>query len=183
MPWRNSAERYGLIGILLHWSMALLVVGLFGLGLWMSGLDLFSPWYTQAPRLHQGLGVLLALLLLLRLFWRVLSPPPRPLASHGRGIRMAARISHGLLYAGLLGMVLSGYLLSSAEGRPVEVFGLFSLPALFAPWPGQRLLAGSLHQGLAWGLMGLALLHALAALKHHLIDRDATLRRILGGGS
>lgn len=182
MQWRNSAERYGLIGILLHWSTALLVVVLFALGLWMSGLDLFSPWYRRAPALHQGLGVLLALLVLLRLVWRSLSPPPAPLASHGPRLRLAARLAHGLLYAGLLALVLSGYLLSTAEGRPVEVFGLFSLPVLITPWPGQRLLAAALHQWLAWGLIGLALLHALAALTHHLRDGDATLRRILGGG-
>lgn len=180
MQWRNSARRYGLFSILLHWGVALAVFGLFGLGLWMAELDLFDPWYRRAPALHQSVGVLLGLLVLLRLFWRLLSPPPAPLGASAAARRAAALI-HGLLYLGLGGVLLAGYLLATAEGRGIAVFGWFQLPAMLSGLARQEEFAGLVHRWLAWALVGLAVLHALAALKHHFVDRDATLRRMLGG--
>ena len=58
MQWRNTAHRYGLVSVLLHWLIAAAVFGLFGLGLWMVGLDYYSSWYRTAPDLHKGIGVL-----------------------------------------------------------------------------------------------------------------------------
>jgi cytochrome b561 len=76
--------------------------------------------------------------------------------------------------------MLSGYLISTADGRPLEVFGLFSVPALVAGLEHQADIAGRVHLLLAYGLVGLALLHALAAFKHGFIERDRTLLRMLG---
>lgn len=180
MHWRNSARRYGLLSILLHWGVALTVFGLFGLGLWMAELDLFNPWYRRAPALHQSIGVLLGLLVLLRLLWRLLSPPPAPLGASAAA-RRAGALMHGLLYLGLGGVLLAGYLLATAEGRGIAVFGWFQLPATLSGLLHQEEFAGQAHRWLAWGLIGLAALHAQAALKHHFVDRDATLRRMCGG--
>ncbi len=180
MQWRNSARRYGLVSILLHWGVALAVFGLFGLGLWMVGLDYYSSWYRRAPELHKGIGILLFLAMLLRLLWRLVSPPPAALASYSASTRRGAALVHGLLYLGLLVLMLSGYLISTADGRAIEVFGWFSVPATLSGVDGQEDLAGTVHRWLAWALVGLAVLHALAALKHHFIDRDATLSRMLG---
>lgn len=180
MQWRNSARRYGLVSILLHWGGALAVFGLFGLGLWMVGLNYYSPWYRTAPDIHKGIGILLLLAMLLRLAWRWISPPPPPLASYSALTRRGAGLVHGLLYLGLFALMLSGYLISTADGRPISVFGWFSVPATLSGLPGQEDIAGRVHYWLAWGLVVLAGLHALAALKHHFIDRDATLSRMLG---
>lgn len=180
MQWRNSARRYGLLSILLHWGVALAVFGLFGLGLWMVGLDYYSAWYRRAPELHKGIGILLFVTMLLRLGWRLLSPPPAAPASHTALTRRASTLAHGLLYLGLFALMLSGYLISTADGRAIEVFGWFAVPATLSGLPNQEDVAGVVHRWLAWGLLGLAVLHALAALKHHFIDRDATLVRMFG---
>jgi cytochrome b561 len=76
--------------------------------------------------------------------------------------------------------MISGYLISTADGRPISVFGWFEVPALITGIPNQEDRAGDVHFYAAWALVILAALHALAAFKHHLIDRDDTLRRMFG---
>ncbi|MBS7664370.1 cytochrome b [Pseudomonas lalucatii] len=180
MQWRNSADRYGLVSILLHWLVALAVFGLFGLGYWMVGLNYYSPWYKTAPELHKSIGLLLFAVMLARMLWRRVSPPPASLPSHGRLTRLGSRLGHSSLYFGLFVLMISGYLISTAEGRGIAVFGLFEVPATLTSIPRQEDLAGLVHEYLAWALVIFAGVHALAALKHHFIDRDATLRRMLG---
>ncbi|CAD5106423.1 cytochrome b [Zestomonas carbonaria] len=180
MQWRNSSARYGLVSILMHWSVAVVVFGLFGLGIWMVGLDYYSSWYRTAPTLHKEIGLALFAVMLLRLLWRFLSPPPPLLDSYGPMTRLGARLGHGVLYLGLFAVVVSGYLISTADGRGIDFFGLFEVPALITGIPNQEDIAGLLHEYLAWGLVIFSGLHALAALKHHFIDRDVTLSRMLG---
>jgi len=84
-----------------------------------------------------------------------------------------------MLYALLTMLMLSGYLISTADGRGIPVFGLFSLPAGISGLPNQADIAGKLHEWLAFSLIALTILHLLAALKHHLVDRDQTLKRML----
>lgn len=180
MHWRNSSSRYGLVTILTHWVVALAVFALFALGFWMVGLNYYSTWYQTAPELHKSVGILLFLLMLLRLGWRLFTPMPAPLAGHGRWTRLGAKLGHGFLYLALFGVMISGYLISTAEGRPIGVFGLFQVPALITGIPDQADIAGLVHEYLAWALVIVAALHGLAALKHHFLDRDATLLRMLG---
>lgn len=180
MQWRNTSTRYGLVSILLHWLVALAVFGLFALGYWMMGLSYYDPWRQSAPDLHKSIGILLFAVMLLRVLWRLLNPSPAALASHGRLTRLASRLGHGLLYVGLFVLMISGYLISTADGRGIEVFGLFSVPATLSGLPRQEDIAGAVHEYLAWGLVIFAGIHALAALKHHFIDRDGTLMRMFG---
>ena len=180
MHWRNTATSYGLLSIGMHWLVALAVFGLFGLGLWMVELDYYSSWRHTAPELHKGIGLCLFALMLLRLLWRFASPPPAPLSSYSRLTRLGAKLGHSILYLGLFAVMLAGYLISTADGVGIPVFGLFEVPALVSDLPDQADLAGVIHLWLAWGLVIFAVLHALAALKHHFIDRDATLTRMLG---
>lgn len=180
MQWRNTPARYGLVSVVLHWLVALAVFGLFGLGLWMVELGYYDPWRQRAPELHKSIGIVLFALMLLRMLWRRLSPPPPALASHGRATRVASKLGHGLLYLGLFVLMISGYLISTADGRAIEVFGLFSVPATLTGLPQQEDIAGLIHEYLAWALVIFAALHALAALKHHFVDRDATLVRMFG---
>ena len=180
MHWRNTEKAYGLLSIGMHWLVALAVFGLFGLGLWMVELDYYSSWRHTAPELHKGIGLCLFALMLLRLLWRLVSPPPAPLSSYSRLTRLGATLGHSILYLGLFAVMLAGYLISTADGRGISVFGWFEVPASITSIPEQEDVAGAVHFYLAWGLVILAGLHGLAALKHHFIDRDTTLLRMLG---
>lgn len=91
MQLRNSPSRYGFVSIVLHWGVALAVFGLFGLGLWMMGLDYYSPWRKDAPDLHKSIGLVLLGVMLLRVLWRFLSPPPPALPNHGKLTRLASK--------------------------------------------------------------------------------------------
>lgn len=180
MRWRNTPSTYGLVSILLHWLLALVILGLFFLGDWMIDLNYYSPYYHKAPFIHKSLGALLLFFMLLRLAWRLFTPQPEAIETHSSLIQLASRAGHLILYLLIFGILLSGYLLSTAKGDPINVFNLFSLPATITSIPNQADLAGDIHKILAWTLMLVIAGHALAALKHHFIDKDATLKRMLG---
>jgi cytochrome b561 len=180
MRLRNNADTYGLVAVTLHWVVAAVVATMFALGLWMVELTYYDDWYRTAPAIHKAVGVLLFLTVALRLGWRALDHRPAPLAEHARWERRAAPIVHGVLYALLFAVMLSGYLISTADGRAIDVFGLFRVPATVTGLPRQEDIAGDVHLVLAITLISVAGLHALAALKHHFFDRDPTLLRILG---
>lgn len=180
MQWKNTPNRFGVSSIVLHWLSALAVFGLFALGYWMVGLSYYDPWRQTAPDWHKSVGVLLLLATLLRVLWRVISPPPAPLASYSKMTRIGAAAGHGLLYLGLFVVMISGYLISTADGRSIDVFGWFSLPATLTGLPSQEDVAGVVHKYVAWGLVIFAGLHGLVAIKHHVFDRDRTLLRMFG---
>jgi cytochrome b561 len=183
MRWRNDTQSYGLVAVIFHWLIALVVVEQFALGLWMRSLGYYDRWYTLGPWWHKGIGVMLFAVVVLRLVWRWLNPRPAHLPSHKPYERVSAAITHGLLYLLLFAIMISGYLITTADGRGLEVFDWFTIPATLSGIEHQEDTAGKVHLYLAWTVIGLAVLHALAALKHHFIDRDATLKRMLGAGS
>lgn len=183
MQLRNSPSRYGAISVALHWLVALTVYGMFALGLWMVTLSYYDGWYHQAPEIHKSIGILLMLGLVIRLVWRRLSPPPDALKSYSRLTRISAVVAHIALYLLLFGILFSGYLISTADGKPISVFGLFEVPATLADAGAQADLAGDIHLWLAWSVVILSVLHGLAAFKHHFIDKDDTLKRMLGKSS
>lgn len=180
MQLHNSSERYGLFSIILHWGVAITVFGLFALGLWMVGLDYYDSWRKAGPDLHKSIGLTLFAVMVIRLAWRLISPPPPPLDSYSRVTRIGAHLVHLFLYAALFAVMIAGYLISTADGVGIPVFGLFEVPALVSGLPDQAETAGTIHLYLAWAIVVFAVLHGLAALKHHFIDRDVTLRRMLG---
>lgn len=181
MQWRNSSTRFGLIAVFLHWLVALAVIGLFVLGLWMTDLNYYHSWYHRAPALHKSLGLLLTLIVLLRLFWRLLNTDPDPEPGMVVWEILAARVMHWTLYGIMLCLFLSGYLISTADGRGIAVFDWFEVPATLSGLENQEDIAGDWHRWLAYTLIGLTVLHTLAALKHHFYNRDRTLLRMLGG--
>ncbi|WP_110689475.1 cytochrome b [Salinicola endophyticus] len=175
--WRNSHSGWGRISIALHWLSALAVFGLFALGWWMTGLGYYDTWYHLAPWWHKSIGILLLAASLARVAWRLTQPTPR---AHGSVLeRRAAHAGHGLLYLLMFVVLFSGYLISTAEGQGISVFGWFSVPALVSGLPDQAVVAGSVHWYAAWALVILACGHTLAALKHHWLDRQDTLTRML----
>ncbi|GGC58215.1 cytochrome b [Marinobacter halophilus] len=180
MKFVNTPSRYGLVSMSLHWLVALAVIGLFGLGWWMVGLTYYDPWYRQGPDIHRSIGILLFITMLIRLAWRLLSPQPKPLPEHRRWEVQTSRMVHWLLYLLLFTAMTSGYLITTADGSSISVFGWFEVPSVTGRIRGMEDTAGAVHYWSTWALVALAGLHALAALKHHVIDRDATLRRMLG---
>jgi cytochrome b561 len=175
----DSDSAYGLVTWALHWLMFVAILAVFGIGLWMVDLDYYSPYYNLAPDVHRSVGMLLLFALLFRCAWRVLNRDPSN-AKLTPAERLAARIVHWGFYPLLLALLVTGYLISTAEGEPISVFGWFSVPATLQ-WPGQADTAGYIHWLLAWLTMVLIAVHTVAALKHHLVDRNPILRRMWRG--
>jgi len=180
MQWKNNTTHFGLVAVTLHWLVALVVIGLFGLGLWMTELDYYDTWYKQGPWLHKSIGISLFFVVITRIGWRLITPPPAALSNHKPWEIRLAHMAHLLIYVLLITIMLSGYLISTADNRPIEVFDLFSIPATITSIPKQEDVAGLVHLVLASSLIGLAVIHAAAAFKHHFIDKDRTLKRIFG---
>jgi len=173
----NTTQRYGWISIVFHWLMALAVMGLFGLGLYMVELTYYDAWYKGSLDLHKAVGIVLALTWMARLSWRLITPTPEALGDKSWEHKVA-HLVHGLLYLLMLALFVSGYLISTADGRSISVFGWFEIPASLM-MDNQEDIAGVIHWGLAWSLMILVGLHAAAAVKHHVVDKDRTLVRML----
>ncbi len=180
MKWHNSSSQWGWLAITIHWITAVTVFGMFALGVWMVDLTYYDGWYRKGPALHKSIGITLFLLTLLRLLWRLKNITPDALATHKTWERKAAGAVHILLYLLLFMVMISGYLISTADGRGIELFGLFEIPATLHGIEQQEDIAGLIHLILASTLIGTLLLHAGAALKHHFVDRDRTLKRMLG---
>lgn len=166
---------------ILHWFSAAVVVFLFSLGLWMTRLDYYHSWYREAPLVHIGVGLLFILLLLTRLVNRLSTLRPAPLANHKPWERRVAHLTHALLYLLLVVMVISGYLLAGIEGQGVNFFDLLAMPGVHFDNAKVEDLLGDVHEVAAFCLIGLASVHAIAALKHHFWDKDATLKRMWRG--
>ena len=175
------AARYGSIAQAAHWIVFLLVVALFAIAWYMTGLPL-GPEKIRIYNLHKSIGVLVLALMVLRLVWRRVSPPPPLPSDMADWERLAARASHILLYTLLLAQPLVGIVHSWSANFPVVVFGLFTLPNLTGPSEALKEFLGALHFWIGWGLLGLIAVHAAAALRHHFVLRDDVLRRMLPGG-
>ncbi|WP_370978466.1 cytochrome b [Agaribacterium sp. ZY112] len=176
---KNSEQAYGLVSKTLHWLVALTVFGLFTVGLWMVELGYYDSWYQLAPHYHKSVGALLALVLLFRVLWRYVNPKVQPLSSHKVLEQKAAHLVHIALYLLMFMIFVSGYLISTADGRSIQVFNWFEIPALGSFIENQEDVAGDIHRYLAYSLISLIALHVLGALKHHFIDKDSTLKRML----
>lgn len=179
MQWRNTTTSWGLISQLFHWLTLLVVSGLFTLGLWMVDLTYYDQWYRTAPDIHRSIGVLLAIATLLRLGWRRINATPANLQTHKHWERKAAQFARTVLYILLFSIFITGYLISTADGRSVHVFNWFEIPASLHGIKNQEDIAGDIHLVLAVSLISLVVIHATGALKHHFIDRDDTLKRML----
>ena len=176
----NTDSNYGYASIFFHWLSALSIFGLFGLGYYMVDLTYYHSWYKTAPELHKSIGLVFFSLMILRLIWRTKQVTPDHLPSHSSLEKKAGKIIHSLLYLLIFIIMITGYLISTADGRGIEVFELITIPSFGSIIENQEDIAGLAHKWLAYLLITLATLHALAALKHHFIDKDNTLNRIIG---
>ena len=180
----NSHERYGAIHKLLHWLIAIMVIGLLVVGVVMT--EVVAP-FTQTQyelyQWHKSFGLTALALMALRLGWRLSQPvPPLP---DGMSLleRLLAGLTHWGFYALLIAMPVSGLVMISASSFPIgEVFGLFPFPDLMADNQQVYEMARDIHAILGWAILGVLVLHVAGALKHHFIERDNVLLRMLPGG-
>ena len=175
---KNSAAHYGAVAKGFHWAMAVLILGMLAMGLYMADLPLGLQKLTYYGW-HKEWGVVVLIFALLRLGWKITQMSPTLPSSLGRLSVCAAKAGHALLYGMMLAMPISGWLMSSAAGFPVSVFGWFTLPVLMAPDDSARKILAEVHEYLAFGLMALIAGHILAALMHHYLYKDNVLRRML----
>ncbi len=176
----NNKTNYGLLSIFLHWVMAIIIVALFFLGEYMVDLDYYDQWYHQAPWWHKGIGISLFSLLSIRLILKFGSASPTPLTTYKKWETTLSRITHLLFYFLLLTICISGYFIATAKGSGIDVFSWFEIAALAELTESQTDLSGDIHEISTRVLVVLFLLHVVAAVKHHVINRDITLIRMLG---
>lgn len=178
----RNRDRWGPVSQALHWAIALLVLLMGTIGLTLDELPRSPDWFWVYD-LHKSTGLLVLGLVVLRLAWRLYAGAPPPVPGLPRLQRIAAGVTHWLLYMLVLAMPVSGWLYDSASGlRPLRWYGQFAVPKLVAPDEGLADTLHDLHETLFMLLVAVVLLHVAAALWHHVFRGDATLARMLPRG-
>jgi len=180
MPLTNTADRYGLVPQLLHWTVVILIAVQYLLAEAAEDLPLGADKLAMLAR-HKSLGITILLIALVRVAWRLFDRPPVP-PPMPPWQRMGAALVHWGLYALLFALPLTGWMMSSAANYPVSWFGLLQLPDLVMPSEGLHEVLEEVHEALFFALLSLAGLHVMAALKHQFVDRDGLLKRMLPWG-
>jgi cytochrome b561 len=178
---RNTRLGYGLVAIVLHWTIAILIVGQWTLGKVMKNIA-DQRLSFDLIQWHKSFGLLIFALALLRLIWRLANAHPALPADMSGLERQAAGWTHRALYALMLFMPLTGWAIASTTMLEIPTFAfyLFVVPDLPLPRSdAAEALWTSAHDVLGWVLLALVLLHVLAALRHHFLLHDGVLLRML----
>lgn len=170
--------RYTLTAIVIHWIMALLLIALFAVGLYMHELK-FSPFKLQIYSWHKWAGVTAFILVMLRLAWRIKHRPPVLPWTMSKLAKLGAHIGHGVLYFLMIAIPLSGWLMSSAKGFQTVYFGVLPIPDLLAKDKALGDALQAAHMILNYTFLAVVLGHISAAIKHHVLDKDDVLSRML----
>lgn len=172
---------------LFHWSTAVLIIVMFGLG-WLAVSYPMSPTKLKLFNWHKSLGLFILAWVVLRILWRLTHRAPALPDEQSRAEKWAAHVSHTGMYVLMLAMPVSGWIINSAADFPLKWFGLFPVPQLVAPDEALQNAAETSHFFLFWALLGVVVIHVAAALHHHYVRRNEVLRRMLpftrpGGGA
>ncbi len=180
MTLRSNDRQWGSVARFFHWIIAL---GILGNGLFGLLMDLASSPMQKINwlALHKSIGLTVLALVLLRIAWRWTDRRPAEEPAP-RWQQLAARAAHGALYVLIVLLPLSGWWFNSVTGKPLQWFKLFNLPALAQKNDALRDFAHGVHEYLFWFLILVLVAHVGGALKHHLLDHDNTLRRMLPFG-
>lgn len=173
-----KTQRYTGVAIGLHWLIGLMILGSFGVGLYMVDLSL-SPTKLRLYSWHKWAGVTIFTLVLIRCLWRITHAVPALPAEMPKWQRLAAEASHYLLYALMIAIPLSGWLMSSAKGFQTVYFGVLPIPDLLVKNEALGETLALVHKFLNFTMIAIVIVHVAAALKHHFIDKDDILRRML----
>jgi len=181
MTLKNPEQHWGAVSQSLHWLIVLLLLAQGTVGLLMGDMAR-GPDKIAVYALHKSVGITLLALAVARLLWRLYAGRPAPVPGTLSWQERAASAMHAALYLLLFAVPISGWVMNSAAGFPLQWFGLFNLPSIAPHDRDLHELAESMHEWLFWALVALAAAHAAAALYHHLFQRDATLARMLPRG-
>jgi cytochrome b561 len=177
MTFRNTEQRWGAIQQTLHWLIVVMAAAQLTLGFMFADLPDSDPARATLFRAHATLGLTILIVMLVRLLWRLANPTPKLPDTLPRWEKLAAHTTHGLLYFLLIAMPIVGYLLVNAAGHQMPFFTVELPPLIGKSAPLKDILAW-IHSGGAFALIALIVLHAAAALRHELILKDDTLRRM-----
>ena len=176
----DTVSSYGFVSRMNHWIIAIAIIGMLCFGLFLAYGGLEGPERRELIGIHKAIGVLVLIFGLWRVCWRLFNRFPAVAGNAPPWQDAAARAIHWALLLGILIMPVSGITMSLFSGRPIDVFGFFTIPAQQkVEWLSS--LAGATHQYVAFLLIAVVTLHIAAALKHHLIDKDETLVRMISG--
>lgn len=176
----SNPTSYNGVAKIFHWGMAIIMIGLLAVGFWMVQLA-YSPFKFEIYNWHKAFGLLIMFAVGLRLMWRALSPSPAHLSHHKPWERVLSGVSHLVMYGAFLLMPISGWVMSSAGGYPVLFFGI-AMPDLMEKNELMYERAQLAHEVIAYVFSAFLALHIAGALKHHVIDKDETLKRMLVRG-
>lgn len=174
----QTRVRHDGLTILLHWMTAFLVFAQFGSAHIWEFLEKGTAWRVGLIMTHLAFGVILAIVVVIRIVWR-LARRSRPAPAASGLQHYAASAVHMLLYALLVAQVTLGFLFSWSSGKPLPVFNFFSIPVPVAIDPSFRHGLAELHGDVAWAIMVVVGVHAAAALMHHYVLRDRVLLRMM----
>jgi cytochrome b561 len=174
-----APRRYSGVAIGLHWLIALLMFCGFYLGWIMTDIPGFTPTKLKYFSWHKWIGVTVFTLAAIRLLWRLTHRPPELPDTTSTFQKAAAHAVHGLLYLLMLAIPVSGYFFSSAAGIQVVYLGIVPLPTIIGPDKALKAVMLTTHIVLNYALLALVAAHVLAALKHHFLERDGILGRMI----
>ncbi|MCU4675504.1 cytochrome b [Catenovulum sp. 2E275] len=174
----NKQDKHPPIIQLIHWLSAILIIGLFALGIWMVELSYYDEWYQPAPNIHKSLGICLFFMTLVRVLAKTTQAKPEPIQGIAKWQNKMADLTHLFMYFCTFVILISGYLISTASGKPVSVFDWFSLPAIFSYGDTQADSAGLIHQYAAYLLIAIVVLHIAAFIQHQFFYKDQIIKRI-----
>lgn len=178
MNWRNTRAKWGAISQSFHWLVALFIFAMFGMG-WIMVDMAFSIQKFKLYSWHKSLGIIILAVVALRLSWRFMNITPS-LPNHMNTFeKLAAHGAHVALYLFMIAMPITGWLMSSASGLTVNVFGFFEIPDLIAADVDTATTLKTIHYWLSWAFLALIGSHLGAALYHHFIHRDNVLKSML----
>ena len=180
MPFRNTTRSWGSLSKAFHWLIVLLIINQWWIA--ENADELKGLAKLEALGTHKSFGMTILMLAVLRLLWRLMNPTPELTSETKPWERALGWISHVLLFALIFAMPLTGWMMSSAKNYPVSWFKMFQFPDLVAPAEQTFHQMLDLHHLLFKVLVGVALLHVAGALKHHFIDRNDVLKRMLPFG-
>lgn len=174
----NTPDDYGLISKLLHWLIAAAMIGLIGVGWYMVRLSDEDVLYWRLLDLHEAVGMGLLVLVPLKAMWMIVSPNPRFLPTLAPWERCLATAVRWLFIFAMLAIPLSGFLFVATNGEAVKLYDLITIPNIGSPGKATRDLLSDVHYYASYGCAALVGLHVLAALKHHFLDANRSLRRM-----
>jgi cytochrome b561 len=181
MSLKNTPERWGGVSQSLHWIIAALILAMAWIGLTMGDLP-NGPDKIKTYALHKSIGITILALVALRLLWRLYAGTPRPVPGMSPMQARIAGLAHAGIYVLLFAIPISGWVVNSSAGFPLQWFGLVNLPHIVGKSHDLHELAEEAHELLFWVLALMVVAHAGAAFFHHLFQRDATLARMLPQG-